>query len=128
MGKQNIADNLTLSAQLVNGAPEIDGVPEDDGRNGEIEPGSPIPLIFESAVADFAEAMKEHRPGERVARLALVETGIRPPPQRRIADPVEGKKRAFEASDLAERLRLEQSQRATNRSHQRKSWRQLTKR
>ena len=71
MGKQLIADDLAAGTQLVNGAPEIDGVPEDDSRDGQIEPGSPVPLIFKSAVADFAEAMKEHRPGERVVGMSL---------------------------------------------------------
>jgi hypothetical protein len=48
--------------------------------------------------------MKEHRPGKRVARLAFVEAGIRSPPQRRVADPVQGEEGAFEPADLAERL------------------------
>lgn len=47
--------------------------------------------------------MKEYSLGERVARFALVEPGICSPPQRGIADPVEGKKRAFEPSNLAKR-------------------------
>ncbi len=33
MGKQGIAEILALGAQLVNCAPEIDGVPKDDGRD-----------------------------------------------------------------------------------------------
>ena len=105
MGKQKIADNLTLSAQFGNGAPEIDGVPEDDGRYGEIEAGSPVPLVLKSPVTDFTKAMKEHRSGERVTGLALVEPGIRPPAQSRVADPIEREERAFEASNLAERFR-----------------------
>ncbi len=52
---------------------EINGVPEDDGRDGEIEAGSHVSLTFEGPVTNFAEAMKEHRSGERVACLALVE-------------------------------------------------------
>ena len=100
MGKQIVADNLTLGAQFGNSAPEINGVPEDDSRDGEIEARSPVSLIFEGAVTDFAETVKEHRPGEGVARLALVEPGIRSPAQSRIADPVEGEEGAFEPSDL----------------------------
>ena len=57
--KENIADNLTLRAQLVNGAPEIGGVPEDDGRNGEIEP--------HSAVTDLSHLHPSHE-----TRRALV--------------------------------------------------------
>ena len=32
MGKQIVADNLTLGARFGNSAPEINGVPEDDGE------------------------------------------------------------------------------------------------
>jgi hypothetical protein len=90
--------------QFGHGATEIDGIPEDHGRDGEVEAGSPISLIFEGAVTDFAEAMKEYRPGERVASLTFVESGARPPPQRRVADPIEGEEGTFETVDFPERL------------------------
>ena len=105
VGEQIVADGLAPGAQFGCGAAEIDGVPQDHGGDGEIEAGRPVFLIFEGPVADFAEAMKEHRPGERVARLALVEAGVGPPPQRRVADPVEGEERALQAPDLPQRLR-----------------------
>ena len=76
MGKQIVADNLTLGAQFGNSAPEINGVPEDDSRDGEIEARSPVSLIFEGAVKDFTETVKEHRPGECVARLTLARQSI----------------------------------------------------
>ena len=60
MGKQIVADYLTLGAQFGNSVPEIDGVPEDGSRVGEIEARSPVSLIFEGAVTDFAETVKEH--------------------------------------------------------------------
>ena len=87
---------------MIDGAAEIDSIPEGDGRDGEIEPGSPVSLIFEGAVTDFAEAVKEHGPGEGVFRFALVEPGMRPPPQRWVADPVEGEEGVVEASDFPE--------------------------
>jgi hypothetical protein len=37
MGKQIIADKLTLGTQLGQSATEINGVPEDYSRDGEIE-------------------------------------------------------------------------------------------
>jgi hypothetical protein len=46
VGEQLIADNFPLGTQLGNGATEIDGVPEDDGGNGEIEVRRPVSLIF----------------------------------------------------------------------------------
>jgi hypothetical protein len=38
-------DDLATGAQFLHGAPEIDGVPQDDGGDGEIEAGSAISLI-----------------------------------------------------------------------------------
>jgi hypothetical protein len=50
MSKQGIADDLALRTQLIDGAPKIDGIPEDDGRDGEIEARGPVSLIFKSPV------------------------------------------------------------------------------
>lgn len=94
-----------MGAQRGNGMAEIDGVPEDNGRDDEIEARSPVQLIFEGPVADFVQAMKEYRSGERVARLSFVEAGARPPPQGRVADPINGKDGAFEPSYFPKGLR-----------------------
>jgi len=74
-----------------------------DSCDEEIKTGSPVALIFEGPVADFTEAVKEHCPGERVARFALVEPGVRPPPQSWVADPVECKEGAFKPSYFPKR-------------------------
>jgi hypothetical protein len=37
VGEQFITDNIPLGTQFGNGAAEIDGVPEDDGGDGEID-------------------------------------------------------------------------------------------
>jgi hypothetical protein len=50
---------ISVGAQFGNSAPEINGVPEDDSRDGEIEARSPVPLIFEGEVTDFAETVEE---------------------------------------------------------------------
>ena len=105
MSEQIVTDAFSAGAKLGNGVAEIDRIPTDDGRGDEIEARGPIALIFERPVADFSEAMKEHRPGERVARLTLVEPGVCSPPQTRVADPVEGEEGAFEPSYLPKRLR-----------------------
>jgi hypothetical protein len=60
---------------VVNGATEINGVPEDDGRDGEIETGSSIPLTFEGAITHFAEPMEEYGAGKSVSRFALFRAG-----------------------------------------------------
>ena len=105
MGKQIVTNPFSAGAQFSNGVAEIDHIPKDDGRDDEVEARCAIALIFERPVADFAKTMKEHRPGECVAGLTLVEARVRPPPQSRVADPVEGKEGAFEPSYFPKRLR-----------------------
>ncbi|BDV36199.1 hypothetical protein SS37A_37290 (plasmid) [Methylocystis iwaonis] len=80
MGKQIVTDSFAIGAQFGDGVAEIDRVPKDDRRDDEIEAGGSVALIFEGAVADLTKPMKEHRPDERVARLALVEACICSPP------------------------------------------------
>ena len=65
-----------MGTQLGNHTAEIDRVPEDHGCHCEIEAGGAVALVFEGAVANFAVAMKEQGPGERVARLTLVQPGV----------------------------------------------------
>lgn len=76
MGEEFIRDGLALGAQLGNSAAEIDRVSQDHGGNCEIEPGGAVALVLEGAVADFSVAMKEHSPGERVTRLAFVQSRV----------------------------------------------------
>ena len=101
MGKQLIRNDFAARTQFVDGAAEIEGVPENDGGDGEIEARGAIALVFERAITDFAEAMKEHGSRERIARLALVEPGVGSPAQPGIADPVECEQSALQATDFA---------------------------
>ena len=101
VGEKLVGNDFAARAQLVDGAAEIDGVPENDGGDGEIEAGGAVALVFEGAVADFAEAMEEHGAREGVARLALVEAGVGPPAQGGVADPVEREQRALQPPDFA---------------------------
>ena len=100
VGDKFVGHCLATGAQFLHGAPEIDGVPEDDGGDGEIEAGRAVTLVFKGSVADFAEPVKEYRSGKGVPRLALVEAGVRPPPQGGVADPVEGEQRALQTANF----------------------------
>jgi hypothetical protein len=55
MREQIIAEHFTLRTQFIDRAAEIDGVPEDYGRDGEIETESPVSLIFEGPITDFTD-------------------------------------------------------------------------
>jgi hypothetical protein len=101
VGDKLAGNYFSTRAQFIEGAPEINGILEDDGGDGEVEARGPVALVFEGTVADFTEAMKEHGAREGVARLALVETCVGPPAQSRVADPVERKQRALQAADFS---------------------------
>ena len=53
-------------AQGGNRTVQIAGVPQDDGRDEEVEAGRAMLLVFEGPVADFAEPMKEDGPRQTV--------------------------------------------------------------
>src|SRR5208337_1828105 len=99
-----VRNDFAARAQFVDRAAEIDGVPKDDGGDSEVEAGDAVALVLEGAVADFAEAMKEHGARERIARLALVEARVGPSPQGGIANPVDRERRTLQAADFLERL------------------------
>jgi len=64
-----VGNDFAARTQFGDNAAEIDGVPEDDGGDGKVEAGGAVALIFESPIADFAEAMEEHGAREGVARF-----------------------------------------------------------
>ena len=82
---------------------EIAGVPQNDGGDEQVEPGGAVGLIFEPAVAQFAELVEEQGSRESVARLSLVEPGLGTPAQVDVAQPVEHEDRAFDPTDIAQR-------------------------
>jgi hypothetical protein len=84
VGEQLVRQRFALGAKLCNGAAEVDGVPEDDGGDREVEAGGTVALIFEGAVPDLAVTMKKQGAGERVSGLAFVEPGVGTASERRI--------------------------------------------
>jgi hypothetical protein len=65
MGNEVIG-NLFSRAQGSNRTVQIAGVPQDDGRDEEVEVGRAMLLVFVGAIADFAEPMKEDGPRQTV--------------------------------------------------------------
>src|SRR5262249_8406728 len=61
--EQKVTDRLSVGAQLIDGAGQIDRVPESDGRDDEIKARGPVLLVLEGSVADFAEPVKEQPRG-----------------------------------------------------------------
>jgi hypothetical protein len=59
VGQQRVGQNFALDAKLGDGAAEIDGVPEGDGGDREVETRGPVALIFEGPVSDLAVTMEK---------------------------------------------------------------------
>ena len=51
---QLIERSFGLGAKLGDGVVEVDGVPEDDGGDREVEAGGTVALVFEGAVPDIS--------------------------------------------------------------------------
>jgi hypothetical protein len=66
------------------GAIEIDRVSMNNGGGDEARAPRAEALVFECAISKFSLTMKEHCPPQRVACLALVETGMAVLAQRRV--------------------------------------------
>src|SRR5260370_8632924 len=73
MPQQVVVDRPALTPQLRVGHLQILRVPEDDGRDQQVEPGGAEELVLKAAVADLAEPAEIDGTGQRVARFALVE-------------------------------------------------------
>lgn len=50
MGEQGVGHVDAVLAQVAGSAVEIDDVPQDDGRDDQVEAGCSVPLVLESAV------------------------------------------------------------------------------
>ena len=79
-----VGDIRSLSAQMPDGTVEIDRVPVNNGGGDEAQARCAEALVFEGAVSNFPLTVKEYRAAQRVAGLALVETGMTALAQRRI--------------------------------------------
>ena len=66
---------LPRFAHRLGGAFQVHRVPQHDGGRHQVETAGPVALLLEAPIPDFAEAVEEHRPGQGVARLALVQPG-----------------------------------------------------
>ena len=66
---------VSFGPQGLDGTGQVNGVPQDDGADHEVETGSTESLALEGAIADFAALVEEDCPGQLVAGLALVQPG-----------------------------------------------------
>lgn len=67
MAEQRIVDDAALLPEVIGGAAEVDGGPEDDRNRHEIETRCPVALILKCAVPQFAKTLR----ASPLLRLAL---------------------------------------------------------
>ena len=89
MGEEIIRDGRPESARVLDGTVQVDRVPMDDRSGDEAEAGRTKALVLKGAVTNFASPMEEHRAPERVAGLAVVETGVTALAQIGIGEPLQ---------------------------------------
>ena len=80
MAEQRVVDRTALP-EGIHGSLEIDGIPERDGGDDEIQTAGAIPLVLIGAIPNFAETMEEYGPGECVACLSFVQAAGDAAPQ-----------------------------------------------
>ena len=79
--EQVLVDGPALPPKLAIGGLQISPIPEDDGRDQQIEPGRAEELVLVGTVTHLAETTEVDGAGQRVARLPFVEAEMGPPPQ-----------------------------------------------
>ena len=103
--RRDVPHRIRADTEVGSGEFEVARVPEDDGRDDEVETRGAIGLVLEGAVAQLAELAEEDGAGERVPGLALVQACLRAPAQVEVAQPVQHEDRALEPAHLAQRDR-----------------------
>ena len=67
MSQRYIVDSNAMLAQGGNGAFQIHGIPECDGRDDQIQAAGTIALVLETPVTEVALAVEEDGPRESVS-------------------------------------------------------------
>ena len=103
VGEGFIFDGDTMVAQGGDRAFQVHRVPEDDGRNDQVEPACAVTLVLEASVAQVALPVEEDGTSEGVPGLALVEANLDTSAQLRVLHPLQHEERALDAADFAKR-------------------------
>lgn len=103
--RQRVVQSLSGTAQRGGGSFQVHGVPKHDCRSYEVEAASEIALLLETAIPDFTQSVKEHRPGQGIARLALVQSDLDTPTQLHTLQPFQNEQRALDASQFVQGIR-----------------------
>lgn len=100
--QQLVVHRLARVAHRLGGALQVHRVPQHDGGSHQIEAAGPVALLLEAPIPDFAKAVEEHRPGQGVARLPLVQSCMHAAAQLNALQPVEDEQRALDPAQLTQ--------------------------
>ena len=99
-GQKVFIDRLALFAQPMDSASQIDGVPQHDGGNDQIQPAGSVALILKASIAQLAQAVEEDRTRQGVLRFAFVQPQLHPLAEFRALKPLQREQGPFQATQL----------------------------
>lgn len=73
----DVAGNFVRRTHVDQCSFEISGVPQDNRGNQQVEPGGAVGLVLEPTVTQLPKLVEKQRAGEGIARLSLVQPGLR---------------------------------------------------
>jgi hypothetical protein len=89
MPHQFSGDRVSSLAERFQSTFQVDGIPKGDGGDDQVEATGPVVLMFEAAVPHLSQSVEEHRSGQGVPGLPLVEPDLHPTTQPGILEPLE---------------------------------------
>jgi hypothetical protein len=84
----------------VNRSFQVNGVPECDGGDYQVEPAGSMALIFKGPISDLAKAIEEDGTSERISGLSFIKTGGYAASERWVFKPCKSVERTFHPADL----------------------------
>jgi hypothetical protein len=82
---------IALAAQVIDGALQIHGIPQNDGRDEQIQTTGTMALVLIGAVPYLAQPVKEYGPPEGVLLFSFVEADRTATTQLGILQPLKSK-------------------------------------
>ncbi len=102
MGQGFVGDGLPAFPQRRHGTFEVNGVPEYDGGDDEVQAAGSVPLVLVRPVAQFPQPMEKHGPRQGIAGLAFVEAHVDMPSQFDAAHVLQQEQCPFQPTELAQ--------------------------
>jgi hypothetical protein len=102
MSEVNGFRTVSLFAQVVDRALQVNGVPQNDCGDEQVQAAGAMALVFIGPVADLAETIEEYGTAKRILLLAFVESYVTAPAKVGVLEPIEGKKCTFQLAEFTE--------------------------